>query len=274
MTASALSSITTLVANLRAIARTSGTPTALSYVGAFVTALPEILRRHSLAPADERMARRRWPYRLQGVSFELEGRFFSGAREMYCRQVYFPTPACALQPGTTVLDLGANVGLFSLLAAKAGCKVIAVEAQRGFVRELTDLASTQGVATRIVVENALIGTGSGIFSDSRGLASASHADGFTPPTVTMEELLARHGVEQVDFLKIDIEGSEFDLFRSETSWLRRVRRIAMEVHPEFGSVPALRRTIEAHDMSVELRDNGLAVVSELRREGGYLFATR
>ena len=119
-----------------------------------------------------------------------------------------------------------------------------------------------------------VGSGSGIFAGNNHVATASDSEGFQPPVVSMEELLTRHGVERVDFLKTDIEGSEFDLFRAESRWIRRVRRIAMEVHPEFGSVSELRNGVESHGLRVELRNNGLSVVGELPPEGGYLFAIR
>ena len=269
-----MSTMSKALANLRAIARVCGTPTALAYLCGVVATLPEIVRSKNLVPADRRMTGRRWPFSVQGVTFDLDGRFFGGAREMYCRQVYFPTPAFALKPGTTVMDLGANVGLFSILAALAGCKVIAVEAQTGFVRELTELASSYGFSTNIIAENAMVGSGTGIFSDSSALATASHFEGSAPPLVSMTELLAKHRVDQLDFLKVDIEGSEFDLFQSGDQWLRQVRRIAMEVHTHFGSVSGLRRVIESQGMSVELRDDDLRIVQHVPSAGGYLFATR
>lgn len=74
------------------------------------------------------MASRSWVFRTQGVELILEGRLFSGAREMYGRSVYFPDRNFQLESGTTVIDLGANTGLFSLLAALRGCRVIALEA--------------------------------------------------------------------------------------------------------------------------------------------------
>jgi len=269
-----MSGMSKLLANLRAITRVCGLATAVAYLRALLVTLPDVLRRHNLVPADRRMIGCRWPFSLQGVSFELDGRFFGGAREMYCRQVYFPTPAFALNRGTTVMDLGMNAGLFSIFAALAGCKVIAVEAQSGFVREVKNLASSYGVAANIVVENALVGSGTGVFSDSGALATASHFEGSPPPLVSMTELLAKHQVQQLDFLKIDIEGSEFDLFQSGRQWLRQVRRIAMEVHTHFGSASDLQAMIESEGMSVELRNNALQVVGQLPSEGGYLFATR
>jgi hypothetical protein len=64
-------------------------------------------------------------------SIDLDGWLFSGAREMYCRQVYFPSAEFELQAGALVMDLGANAGLFSVPAGRIGWRVIAVEAQRG-----------------------------------------------------------------------------------------------------------------------------------------------
>ena len=124
-------SLSKLLTNFRAIARVSGTRTGLAFLRAVLLNLPEIMRSRNLVAADLAMAGAQWPYSLQGVRLELDGRFFAGAREMYCRQVYFPTPAFSLNRNTFVVDLGANAGLFSILAALAGCKVIAVEAQAG-----------------------------------------------------------------------------------------------------------------------------------------------
>jgi hypothetical protein len=38
------------------------------------------------------------------------------------------------------------------------------------------------------------------------------------------------GAQRISLLKIDIEGSEIDLFRSDTTWLRQVDNIVIELH--------------------------------------------
>lgn len=269
-----MSAVSKLWENLGAIRRTCGLRTAAAYGGAVLASLFEIARSGSLHPADRRMEGRRWPFAVQGVRFELDGALFRGAREMYCRGVYFPSDDFALRPGSTVVDLGANVGLFSLLAALRGCDVLAVEAQRGFVREIRRIAATYGVESRIAVEHALVGGGSGLLSDPAVRSSGSHAEGAVPPLRSMDDLLDAHGVARTDFLKVDVEGSEFDLFRFSDSWLGRVRRIAMEVHPEFGSIPELVDRIRSGGMSVELTNNRLDTVDRVPDDGGYLFALR
>jgi FkbM family methyltransferase len=272
--ARAMSTLMKAYSDLRAIGDVCGMGTAFTYLCGMAVRFPEIVRSRNLRPADQWMQTGNWCFHLQGVAIDLEGRLFSGAREMYCRQVYFPSAEFELRAGTVVMDLGANTGLFSVLAGRVGCRVIAVEAQRGFVRELKELASVLGVAAQISVENVLIGARTGTLSKSSALASASHAEGFVPPLMSMDDLFSKHQIDQLDFLKVDIEGSEFDVFRADAEWLNKVNRIAMEVHPEYGSASELQAALESSGMSVQLRDNDLYPVSELSALGGYLFANR
>lgn len=54
--------------------------------------------------------------------------------------------------------------------------------------------------------------------------------------MTVSDYLARTGVDIVDLMKIDIEGSEGELFLSPTDpaiWLDRVRVLAIEIHNEL-----------------------------------------
>jgi FkbM family methyltransferase len=193
---------------------------------------------------------------------------------MYCRQVYFPSAAFGLRPGDCVVDVGANAGLFSLLAALAGCRVLAIEAQAGFVSEIEALLRAHGVRERVTLAHALVGGATGVLSDERNLQVASHFGGVQPPSVPMADLLAKHGVEDVDFMKVDIEGSEFDLVRPPSDWLCKVTRLAMEVHPDYGDPKELMQAVSSQGLRVEFRDNDLVPVAELPAAGGYLFAVR
>lgn len=260
-----------LVSNVASVARVSGIGTAVTYAIAIATTLPSIIRSRTLVPADARMTGR-WPYRLQGVELTLDGEYFSGAREMYCRQVFFPRGELALRPGTVVMDLGANAGLFSLLAASAGCRVVAVEAQWGFVKAAERLVTEHRVADRVTVEHAIIGAQGGKIIGGTVLEHASHFQGRYPPAVTMRDLIERHSLETVDFMKMDIEGSEFALFASDTDWLSRVNRLAMEVHQEFGQISDLERVLTQYGFQVELRDENLAPATG--QSASYLYARR
>lgn len=53
--------------------------------------------------------------------------------------------------------------------------------------------------------------------------------------ISMDSLMETHQLEGVDFLKIDVEGGEKEIFSAQTdlSWLKSVKVIAIEIHDEF-----------------------------------------
>lgn len=52
---------------------------------------------------------------------------------------------------------------------------------------------------------------------------------------TLDALLAEHGVEQVDYLKLDVEGGEHALLKAPARWPSLVRCLKVEVH--YGYTP-------------------------------------
>lgn len=269
-----MNAVSKLVANIHGVYRACGAGTALAYAANIAGTLPAVARTRTLGDADRRMSGRPRRFRAQGVDVVLDGHLWSGAREMYGRAVYFPEPRFDLVAGTTVLDLGANTGLFTLLAALRGCRVLAVEAQAGFIREIAELTQRYGVKDRVTLAHALAGGGRGLLAQPGVLEAASHFDGQAPERTTIPQLFARHGIESVDFLKCDIEGSEFELLEAPDAWLPKVRRIAMEVHCAFGDVPGLAHRLEVAGFDVALRDNLGRRVPAIAQSSGYLFAIR
>jgi FkbM family methyltransferase len=261
-------------ADLVAVGRHADRATSRAYLRAVVTSLPAIVRARSLVPADRAMAGRVCSFRPQpDCVVVVDGSDFSAAREMYCRRVYFPSDAFHIARGDTVVDLGANIGLFTTMAAVSGARVVAVEAQSGFLPKIVANLRRNGTEARAEVVQALVGAASGVLSTEENRRSATEW-GNEPERIGMAELLDRHHLDQVDLLKVDIEGSEFDLFRND-GFLANVRRIAMEVHPTHGDVPALRARVERHGFQVSLLDSeGRPTEVLTGTRGGYLFAAR
>lgn len=265
--------VVALTSNLLGVLQTADRATALRFSSALVRNAPDVLRARNLSPVDRAFkvdARAR--FRLFGAEVEVCGEDFPLAREMYCRRVYFACPQVTLTAGSTVVDLGANVGLFSLLAARCGCRVVAVEAQRGFIAEISSRLRRNHCEDRVAIECALVGAGHGAFADSTVMESATHFEpGQATPHLSMDTLMARHQLEQIDFLKVDIEGAEFGLFAEPAPWMRRVRCIAMEVHPEFGRVDALERVLRAAGMQTMRADDRLRWNAPITDRAGYLY---
>ena len=139
-----------------------------------------------------------------------------------------------------IIDAGAYTGISArwFAARYPGARVIALEPdpanfdvlQRN-VREIPHIHPTR---------EALWSADEPVYLRSNGLAAwASQvgrvgADSERVSGVTVATLMGRLGIERVDLLKLDIEGSERDLFESGTeTWLPRVDAIAVEVHEDL-----------------------------------------
>ncbi|MGH3326854.1 MAG: FkbM family methyltransferase [Streptomycetales bacterium] len=209
------------------------------------------------------------------------GPLTAGAREMYCRNVYLRTGLTMPAEGW-VIDLGANAGLFTLLAATEGARVVAVEAQHGFTRETARLLDVNNIEqTRVHIETALAAAGPhvalvGTLADDNRWRAASHAAAERPGQVSVPELMRRYGIDRVGLLKMDIEGGEFTVLHhgSDLSWLARVDQIAMEVHPQYGDVSSLLDVLHQHGFAVHITDNVGRIVPEDSIQASYLYCRR
>ena len=142
-----------------------------------------------------------------------------------------------------IFDLGANVGYSSayFLSNYPAADVVAVEPDPAnfevCLRNLTPYGDRVKTVRGAVWSNrSKLALSRGTFGDGREWASqVREIDGKD----TLEEvqgwdipsLLAVAGRDQVDLLKVDIEGSEIDVFGPQSSaWLPKVRNICIELH--------------------------------------------
>ncbi len=264
--------------DLYGVARYCDRATTRRYFQGVIRSLPAIVRQRSLIPADVRMADHTCAFSpLRGGRIVVEGEYFSGAREIYCRRLYFSERGFDLGRDDVIVDLGANVGLFTTMAAIYGKRVVAVEAQSGFAPLIQSNLDRNQCRSKAEIEIALVGASSGLFSDEHARRQASH---WQAPTgqMTFEELLDRHHLSEVDLLKIDIEGSEFDLIlNTRADILKRCRRIVMEVHPEFGRPQELLARLDGMNFRTTVRDaegRPLRSWDYVMARGGYVFAMR
>jgi FkbM family methyltransferase len=259
---------------VRGIGRISEPAAFARFLVETVRLLPAVLRARSLAPVDERMARRdEHRFTVFGADLRVPGWAFAGAREMYGRRPYFQHADLGFGQGDLVVDLGANAGLFTLLAAKLGARVLAVEAQSGFLSLARQNLERNGCLDHVVLVHGLVGGSKGLFGDAHNLRGASHFE-IEPPVRDVAGILEPFGDTRVAFLKMDIEGSEFGVITEEASWLDRVERISMEVHPEHGEPASLVRVLSRRGFEVRLLDNDMRDVTAVPEVGGYLLAAR
>ena len=131
-----------------------------------------------------------------------------------------PSPAVDLvntiaPTGTTVLDLGAFVGSFAIPVATLGYKVLAFEPNKRSVSYLRAAIEKNKLAERVSVIEAAVADDcyeASLFKDG----PHSHLINLNDETnktehvrvVTVTEVLSQFGIEDVSFVKMDIEGSE------------------------------------------------------------------
>jgi FkbM family methyltransferase len=137
-----------------------------------------------------------------------------------------------------IVDLGANVGLSVLSFATRfpRARIIAVEASPSTFGRLE---RNVGALPQVTTVHAAVSGSDGTlpFYEGDGSWAASlHRGGdraivHEVPALTLETLLDRYGIEQVDLLKVDIEGAEGAVLRSPA--LIRVRTVIAELHADL-----------------------------------------
>lgn len=164
---------------------------------------------------------------------------------------------------STIVDIGANLGVFTLCAASESrnATVYAYEPSRTnfemLVRnveanQLSDRVKTfeQGVAA-VAGDRVLHTSQSNLHTLFDGDQPAETA---TIACTSLEGIFEDNGLERIDLLKVNCEGAEYEIFYSaEASLLRRIDDIRLEYHEldsDQCNGAALRRFLEASGYSI------------------------
>jgi FkbM family methyltransferase len=191
------------------------------------------LSRFLLWSPENRVGRYRKVYLQGGVQlcYRLNKGDLHSIREVWFDEAYrLPFD----DPSGTLLDLGANIGLTSIWLAKKYQieRVIAVEPDR----ENAILARRNLYLNAIKSEvlEAAIGPHEGTVRFESNQASNQgrvSEKGVPVAMITVDTILQKLACSQLALVKIDIEGSEQQLFDGPTAWLDRTDAIIIEFHP-------------------------------------------
>lgn len=173
-----------------------------------------------------------------------------------------------LQPGMVVVDAGANIGYYTLLAAERvgpTGRVFAVEPSRLGVERLTRTVRENGL-TQVQVVPIGLGDHEGEVTLHVPPASAGHHnptmlevadESFATevvPVRTLDACLDEWGVDRVDLLKIDVEGFEPRVLRGAARSLAEGRIGA--ILAEFNDVALREAGSSATSLLRELHEAG------------------
>ncbi|HEY1746011.1 MAG TPA: FkbM family methyltransferase [Xanthobacteraceae bacterium] len=201
-----------------------------------------------------------------------------------------------LRPSDTVVDIGGNIGVFVLWAApqvprgwivsvepnpaSLGCLKLNIE--RNGLSNVTAMHAAAGgdgatmeliyhPGWEMIAYNAEL-SAPWFYKQSvmarlvrwiiAGLTNqhsvAEPAQRIVTPLMSLERIMDSHGLQMVNYLKLDCEGSEFDILRnmSGSAW-SRIERAVIEYH-EFGRdrrVAELTTILKSHGFDVEVHQS-------------------
>jgi FkbM family methyltransferase len=126
-----------------------------------------------------------------------------------------------LKPGDLFVDVGANIGIYSILAAELGCRVIAIEPDSSSLNALYKNIDLNGMQDSIQVVEAAATDFDGWMPFNSGKDALGHLsrDGEVGlenvKCFKLDDLVK----EEINGLKIDVEGSELNVLRGATKLL-------------------------------------------------------
>jgi FkbM family methyltransferase len=184
-----------------------------------------------------------------------------------------------------IVDLGANVGFFSLRCVELRnlrrphqrLEITAVEGVARTFQTLTrNLADLQDGRTSVALHHGLVGQRSGVariydraYSGANTVVPANGRTSSMPfrgahavsgSYMDLETVLPPGG--PIDLLKCDIEGSEAAFLRNYSELLKRTRRIVIEIHPQHCRPAECRELLAAAGLRQDetLRSNSSMIL--------------
>lgn len=202
-----------------------------------------------VATASTPLGRRDLQFRLRS-GYDIVTPNVPGARfpvyEIFADDAYdLDTLLAGLPPAASVLDVGGQVGSFTLAVARAmpEARIHTYEASPFTAGYLQRNVSANGLDGRVVVHAVAMSDREGTFTFVDGQNASGH-NGLTAPegsgvettvpSTTFDAAVATAG-GAVQLVKMDVEGAEYDIIltSSPASW-SSVERVVMEYHPVSG----------------------------------------
>lgn len=178
---------------------------------------------------------------IEGSTIEIAQKFgwdYAIYHEVYNLKDYSLGENIGINHGDTVVDLGGNIGIFTRWAYQQGAeKIITFEPDRRYFELLRKNAPKNAIIFNAAIGDALT---------KMRLTESEHLGGSNlwankNPTLTqydvqvytLDYLFATNLIDRIDFLKVDIEGSEIIALNGiSDSNLSKVKNIVVEYHHE------------------------------------------
>jgi FkbM family methyltransferase len=164
--------------------------------------------------------------------------------EIVCSKTYF-NEWVDVEEGDVVVDIGFNYGLFSVASrSKNALRIVGFEPNP----KLFEIFNKNFIGDRIDLHNYAVSNKNGtvIFFETGNSVMSSikeevnkefRKNSMDVNCININTLLEIYDLQKIDYLKVDCEGSEFDIFNEiSDQYLRdNIKKIAIEFHDYFDS---------------------------------------
>ena len=169
-----------------------------------------------------------------------------------------------------VIDVGAHIGRYTLIAAERGAKVIAIEPDPSNFLVLEQNVRLNGFSNVVLVNEAMTSTPGLLVLSKAGLfntgTSSVRAANANAPTThqersevyvqggTLDGIVQAYSLTRIDWLKIDVEGHEIAVLEGALAALSVTRSLILEVTES--TKEACKRIVEENGFSLVAIEEG------------------
>ncbi len=178
------------------------------------------------------------------IVIEVPRRLLHEFKEIFMEGSYTRGLALTVPDRPTIIDIGANAGFFTFFAASRfpGAKIFSYEPVESNYRQLERNQALNSNVQVLCFQKAVYGYSGEIalsFDPRDSFTTTASVFGYSDsqlktvqvPCVTLPEIFDKHQLKRCNLLKMDCEGSEFEiLYNCPVSYLHRIDQMAMETH--------------------------------------------
>lgn len=177
---------------------------------------------------------------------EVPKRIHHEFKEIFMENAYSIGLKKPVQEGSVIIDIGANVGFFSLFAAAKykGCRILSYEPIKTNFDQLLKNKKLNATIEMSCFNEAVCGHKGSIkiFFDQNDSFSTSasiledvnneNGDGFEEvPCLTLKDVFDKNKIDNCGLIKIDCEGAEYDiLYNTPQDVFDKIDQMALELH--------------------------------------------